>query len=118
LLSWFVIFFVILASSQVLYEVVLPHLNGGPVFDFSDIESSSTLSEKDVTSKEKKPQGKEPDDGYGVPQRSGTCAARSVLAVVKYLLKCFGMNRPERKLIFYCFRMVKSHAVHELLLNF
>lgn len=37
------------AYSQVLYEVVLPHLNGGPVFDFSDAgASSSSPSEKDA----------------------------------------------------------------------
>ena len=96
----------------------MPHLNGGPVRDSSDdLASTSSRLERDVTS-ETGTQDEELDDGFGVPQRSGTCAARSVLAVVKYLLKCFGMNRPERKIIFYCFRMVKSQAVHELLLNF
>jgi hypothetical protein len=106
-------FFVIAASSQVLYEVVLPHLNGGPVLDFSDeVASSSSLSKRDVAS-EAGPQNEELDDGYGVSQRSGTCAAKCVFAAVKYLLKLFGMNRPDRKLIFYGFRMVRTHAVHE-----
>lgn len=92
----------------------MPHLNGGPVRDSSDdLASTSSRLERDVTS-ETGTQDEELDDGFGVPQRSGTCAARSVLAVVKYLLKRFGINRPDRKLIFYSFRLVRANAASSL----
>ena len=48
---------------------------------------------------------------------SGTCAARSVLAVMKYLLKRSGMNRSNRKLISYGFRFVSAHIASRPYLN-
>jgi hypothetical protein len=49
---------------------------------------------------------------------AGTCASRSVLAAVKFLLKRFGMDLGNRKLVSYGLRLVTCPAVNNVLFDF
>ena len=49
---------------------------------------------------------------------AGTCAARSVLAAVKFLLKRFGMDIGNRKLVSYGLRLVICPAVNTVSFDF
>ncbi len=49
---------------------------------------------------------------------AGTCAARSVLAAVKFLLKRFGMDIGNRKLVSYGLRLVICPAFNTVSFNF
>jgi len=77
-----------------LYEVILPHFCRDGALDQRVAQTDS-------------------HGDYETLQRSGTCYYRCVLTVLRYLLKCDGIAKAQRKQLLYVVRLAYLHHVEE-----